>query len=56
MECLEITDRAAAEALGKPEGTYVTLFPEAFLRREEGAFEASAQLLGRLLRELLGLP
>ncbi len=55
VECLEITDRAAAEALGKPEGKYVTLFPEAFLRREEGAFEAAAEALGRLIRSLLGL-
>ncbi len=56
VDTLRIASAAGAEALGKRQGTYVTLFPEAFLRREEGAFEASAQLLGRLLRELLGLP
>ena len=55
VETLEIGTKAAAEALGKPEGRYITLFPEAFLRREEGAFEAAAGLLGRQLRALLGL-
>ena len=54
VETLEIASPEAAEALGKPEGRYITLFPEAFLRREEGAFEAAAELLGRLLRALLG--
>ena len=55
VETLEIASPEAAQALGKPEGRYITLFPEAFLRREEGAFEAAAGLLGRLLRALLGL-
>ena len=55
LETLAIRSREGAEALGKPEGTYVTLFPEALLAREEGAFEAAAALLGRELRALLGL-
>ncbi len=56
VETLRVRSRAGAEALGKPEGTYLTLFPEKFLRREEGAFEAAAVLLGQLLRSLLDLP
>ena len=55
VETLRVRNREGAEALGKPEGTYITLFPEAFLRREEGAFEAAAGLLGQLLRSLLDL-
>ena len=55
LERLEIAAPEAAQALGKPMGKYITLTPEALLRREEGAFETEAALLGRLLRELLGL-
>ena len=56
LEALEVTSGEAAEALGKGVGKYITIFPEALLRREEGAFEAAAVLLGRELRALLGLP
>ena len=55
VETIRVLNREGAEALGKPEGTYLTLFPEAFLRREEGAFEKAAALLGKLLRSLLAL-
>ncbi len=55
VETIRVLSREGAEALGKPEGTYLTLFPEAFLRREEGAFEKAAVLLGKLLRSLLAL-
>ncbi len=55
VETLSVRSREGAEALGKPQGTYITLIPEAFLRREEGAFEAAAALLGQLLRQLLDL-
>ncbi len=55
LETLRVRSKEGAETLGKPEGNYVTVFPEAFLRREEGAFEAAAALLGRELRALLGL-
>lgn len=55
VERLSIKTEAGAQALGKPAGEYLTLFPEAFLRREEGAFEAAARLLGRCLRALLRL-
>ena len=56
LDAREVTSGEAAEALGKGVGKYITIFPEALLRREEGAFEAAAALLGRELRALLGLP
>ena len=56
VDTLRIASEAGARALGKRRGNYVTLFPEAFLRREEGAFEDAALLLGRQLRALLRLP
>ena len=55
VERLVIRTEAGAQALGKPMGEYLTLFPEALLSREEGAFEASARLLGRCLWALLRL-
>ena len=56
VDTLRIASETGARALGKRQGQYVTLFPEAFLRREEGAFEEAAALLGRQLRALLRLP
>ena len=56
LEALVVTSGEAAEALGKGVGKYITITPEALLRREEGAFEAAAALLGRELRSLLELP
>jgi len=56
VETLRIVSPEGAAALGKPMGTYVTIFPEAFTRREEGAFEETAALLGQCLRALLALP
>ena len=55
LEALAVTSDEAAAALGKGVGKYITIFPEALLRREEGAFEKAADLLGRELRALLGL-
>ncbi len=55
LEALAVTSEEAAAALGKGVGKYITIFPEALLRREEGAFEKAAALLGRELRALLGL-
>lgn len=55
VERLTIRSEAGAKALGKPMGAYLTLFPEAFLSREEGAFDVSARLLGSCLRSLLHL-
>ena len=42
LEALVVTSGEAAEALGKGVGKYITITPEALLRREEGAFEAAA--------------
>ena len=53
VETMTVTSPEGAEALGKPMGTYITVTPEAFLRREEGAFEAASLLLGKLLGQLL---
>lgn len=55
VETMTVASPEGAEALGKPMGTYITVTPEAFLRREEGAFEASSLLLGKLLGQLLQL-
>ena len=55
VERLRIFSQAGSEALGKPEGLYYTITPEALLRREEGAFDAAAALIARCLRELLPL-
>ena len=55
LETLVVADPEAAKALGKPMGKYITITPEALLRREEGAFEEAAALLGRELRSLLDL-
>ena len=52
---VEILDQEGARALGKPEGTYLTLDVSALWRREEDAFpravRAVAALLGPLLPE-----
>lgn len=53
VERLNIRSAAGAEALGKPVGEYLTVTPEAFLRREEGSFAETAALLGACLRRLL---
>ena len=55
LETLVVAAPEAAKALGKPMGKYITVTPEALLRREEGAFEEAAALLGRELRSLLDL-
>ena len=44
----------AAEELCKPKGRYVTVELGRFLRREDDSFEAGAQVIADLLRELLG--
>ena len=55
VEFLAIRKETGARALGKPMGEYLTLFPEAFCDRAEGAFDDAARLLGRCLRRLLRL-
>jgi len=42
-----------AEALGKPEGVYLTLELDPLLRREEGAFQRAAEAVAAELRPLL---
>ena len=52
---VEVLDRRGAEALGKPEGTYLTLELRAFHRGERSGFRRTAELLARRLRELMEL-
>ena len=51
---VEVTDAAAAKALGKPVGTYITLDLRPYWERAEDAFERAAQAVGAELRALLG--
>ncbi|MGM9537845.1 MAG: GPR endopeptidase [Candidatus Onthomonas sp.] len=57
---VEIISSEGAEAVGKPQGRYLTLELGGLLRREAGAFPRAAQALarelGRLLPEGEGLP
>ncbi len=55
VERIAVKTREGAEALGKPMGEYLTLFPEALLDDPSGAFGDTARLLGRCLRSLLRL-
>ena len=48
-----ISSPAAAQALGKPEGTYVTIELDGLLRREEGAFRRAVEAVAAELRPLL---
>jgi len=52
---VEVTSPEGAEAVGKPEGTYVTLSLEGVARREEDAFGRAARALAAELRPLLAL-
>ncbi|MDR2605787.1 MAG: GPR endopeptidase, partial [Oscillospiraceae bacterium] len=53
IERITITDLRAAETLGKPPGTYVTLSLDALSRTQPRSFTDGAELLKRLLRQLL---
>ena len=53
---VQILNEEGARALGKPEGTYVTLELDGLLRREEGAFPRAARALATELSGLLELP
>ena len=53
---VQIVNEEGARALGKPEGTYVTLELDGLLRREEGAFPRAARALATELSGLLELP
>ena len=48
-----ISSPEAARALGKPEGTYITLELDGLLRREEDAFRRAAEAVAGCLRPLL---
>ncbi len=48
-----ITSDEAAQALGKPQGTYVTLELDGLLRREENAFQRAVGAVADSLRPLL---
>ncbi len=48
-----ITSPEAAQALGKPQGTYVTLELDGLLRREENAFQRAVGAVAASLRPLL---
>ena len=50
---VRITEKAAAEALGKPPGTYVTLDLRPFDARDAAAAERAARAVGSELRALL---
>ena len=50
---VEILDREGEEALGKPQGAYLTLNVSALWLREEGAFFRAAQALAYLLEPML---
>jgi len=52
---VEITDSEGAKALNKPEGTYITLELDKFIRREEGAFNAGAITLAQEISSLINL-
>ena len=49
VDAVTVSTREAAEALGKPEGVYITIELDGLLRREEGAFQrAVAAVAGEL--------
>ena len=48
-----ISSAEGAEALGKPQGTYITIELDGLLRREEGAFRRAAEAVAGCLRPLL---
>lgn len=53
-ETVRILDAQGEQALGKPEGTYVTLTMDGLQRREEDAFSRAARAVAGVLRELMG--
>ncbi len=50
---VRITSAAGAQALGKPEGTYVTILLDGLAQREEDAFGRAARALAEELKALL---
>lgn len=54
VDTVEILDGRGARALGKPEGTYITVTLDGLQRREEDAFGRAARAVARQLSRLLG--
>ncbi len=50
---VRVATKQAAEAVGKPEGRYVTIDLRPYFRREEGFFARAARCLASELRTLL---
>lgn len=53
IDVVEILDKEGSQALGKPEGTYVTVDLGKFCNRERGYFRRTAEALARVLRTML---
>lgn len=52
---VDILDKHGAEALGKPEGLYITVEVGSLMRREEDSFSKGMTVLSRRLKQLLKL-
>lgn len=50
---VQVVSQTGAQTLGKPVGTYETLFLDGLMRREEDAFPRACRALGSLVRSLL---
>lgn len=53
---VELKTAAAAQAIGKPKGVYITVELGKVLRREKESFEGAVEAIAEYLRELLALP
>lgn len=53
---VQLQTKRAAEAIGKPKGTYVTVELGQVLRRERDSFDSAVKAIAEYLREMLGLP
>lgn len=53
IDVVEILNEEGSRALGKPEGTYVTIGLEKFCNRERGSFRRTAEALARVLHTML---
>ena len=53
VAAVTVSTPEAAQALGKPEGVYITIELDGLLRREEGAFQRAAEAVAAELRPLL---
>ena len=53
VNTVTISTPGAAQALGKPQGVYVTIELDGLLRREEGAFQRAAEAVAEALHPLL---